>query len=480
MAKISSTLASNFIVAGAGRLIGGVFAFGATALIARALGPHGFGEYATVTAFLYIFNAIADFGLYSFLVREISKNETEEKELINQVLSLRMSILVLLLVAGVIVGNMLPYSDIVKKGFLIASFSYFFLSSAQVLMGIFQKRLVLWQATFSEIAARAVQFSAVLYLFFLNTQNILIFLGILAAASFVNFILVLFFASRYVKIRPAFSVSKWTNIIKQSLPIALSLIFTLIYFRLDTVLLSLFKSQNDVGIYNLAYKLLENIIFYPAMLVGLLMPILSKTAFVDEEKFKKVFENGAKILIIAALPMFIGGVLLAQEIIYFLGGSAFKDAAEPFKILLGATFFIFFGTIFGATVIALNKQKEAIAIYFIAMFFNVATNIIFIPSYGYMATATTTLITEIIVTAGLGMLIFRKIAWPSSKFIMKVSLCSAIMATPIIVWNESLYRTTGLYALFFWLILSPIVYGLSLFLTKSITKQDLKFFFEKP
>ncbi|OHA51629.1 MAG: hypothetical protein A3A97_04420 [Candidatus Terrybacteria bacterium RIFCSPLOWO2_01_FULL_40_23] len=308
----------------------------------------------------------------------------------------------------------------------------------------------------------------------------MIFLGILAAASFVNFILVLFFASRYVKIRPAFSVSKWTNIIKQSLPIALSLIFTLIYFRLDTVLLSLFKSQNDVGIYNLAYKLLENIIFYPAMLVGLLMPILSKTAFVDEEKFKKVFENGAKILIIAALPMFIGGVLLAQEIIYFLGGSAFKDAAEPFKILLGATFFIFFGTIFGATVIALNKQKEAIAIYFIAMFFNVATNIIFIPSYGYMATATTTLITEIIVTAGLGMLIFRKIAWPSSKFIIKVSLCSAIMAIPIIIWNESLYRTTGLYALFFWLILSPIVYGLSLFLTKSITKQDLKFFFEKP
>src|SRR3990167_11480780 len=119
MAKISSTLASNFIVAGAGRLIGGVFAFGATALMARVLGPNGFGEYATVTAFLYIFNAIADFGLYSFLVREISKNDAQEEGLINQVLSLRMFILVVLLGLGVGAGMILPYSDIVKKGLIV-------------------------------------------------------------------------------------------------------------------------------------------------------------------------------------------------------------------------------------------------------------------------------------------------------------------------------------------------------------------------
>ncbi len=480
MLKISSTLASNFAVAGAGRLIGGVFAFGATALMARTLGPHNFGEYSIVMAFLYIFNAIADFGLYSFLVREISKSDAQEKELINQVLSLRMVILVVLLGLGVGAGMLLPYSDIVKKGLIVGAVSYFFLSSAQVLMGIFQKKLVLWQATLSEVIARAIQFTAVMSLFFYNINNVLYFLIVLAGASCINFILVFVFASRHTQIRPAFSIPKWINILKQSFPIALSLIFTLIYFRLDTVLLSLFKTQQDVGIYNIAYKLLENIIFYPSMLVGLLMPILSKTAIVDEEKFKSVFNSGIKIITISAIPMLFGGILLAHQIIYFLGGEAFQDAASPFRILIGATFFIFFGTILGSATIALNKQREAIFIYFIAMLFNVVANIIFIPAYGYMATAITTLITEIIVTVGLGMLIFKKITWPSGKFIIKASLCSAVMAIPIIIWNETLHQKTGLYALFFWLILSPIIYGGSLFLTGTITKKDLKLFLEKP
>ena len=62
-------------------------------------------------------------------------------------------------------------------------------------------------------------------------------------------------------------------------------ILVMIYFKLDTVMLSFMKDQIDVGIYGLAYKILENLIFFPAMFVGLIMPLLSKHAFSNRSKF---------------------------------------------------------------------------------------------------------------------------------------------------------------------------------------------------
>ena len=478
MVKIN-TIASNVFVAGGGRVIGGLFAFGSIVLITRVLGPQKFGEYSTVLAFLYIFNALADFGLYAYLIREIARRNDSEKEIIGHVLSLRMAILVLSLAAGIIIGHQIPYDHAIKNGFFVCAISYFFLSSSQVLMGVFQKYLVIWQVACAEITSRFIQLALFVYLFLNKDSSVMLFLYALALASFTNFVLTWWFATRHVKFILSIDIHRWGEIIKESLPIALALIFTLIYFRLDTVLLSLFKPAEDVGIYNIAYKLLENIIFYPSMLVGLIMPILSKEAFVNPERFKTVFQRTVKILFIGALPMLVGGWLLAPEIVGLLGGKLFIDAAAPFKILLAATFFIFFGTLLGAAVIALGKQKEAIPVYFGAMLFNVTANLLFIPKFSYMATSITTLLTEFFVVAGLVFLVRKTVVWPQKLFVIKVFVAAVIMGGLIFVLRDATKSTPSIYTLAIFIPLSFLIYGLSLLVLRALNREEIKFFFGK-
>ena len=474
---MSATIASNAFIASAGRIVGGVFALFTTIFTTRALGTTGFGEYSTAVAFLYIFNAVADFGLYSYLVREISRTKSDERSIVGHVITLRMAFLVVLLVAGIFIGQMLPYPEVVKRGMVFAALSYFFLSSSQVLMGLFQRYLFIWKAAVAEVVSRSIQVAFVCFLFFSGETKIEAFLGILALASFVNFLAVIFFARQHTTFTFGVSWSAWKTIAKESFPIALSLIFTLIYFRLDTVLLSLFKSAHEVGIYNISYKLLENIIFYPAMFVGLLMPALSREAEKQSERFAELLQKGSKTLFAVAVPMVFGGAILARPIIEIVGGTAFHEAQQPFVVLLVATAFIFFGTIAGAAVIALNKQKQALPIYFCAMVFNVLVNLVFIPQYGYMATALTTLATEIIVTVGLcGVVGVRKIL-PHPTFAIKVFLAGAIMATPLLLLFNSLYGSIGLVFLVPAMVGGPIVFFTALVALGGFSREDFDFLF---
>ncbi len=474
---MSATIASNAFIASAGRIVGGVFALFTTIFITRSLGTSGFGEYSTAVAFLYIFNAIADFGLYSYLVREISRTKNDERSIVGHTITLRMAFLVVLLSAGILIGQVLPYPEAVKRGMVFAAVSYFFLSSSQVLMGLFQRYLVIWKAAAAEVISRGVQLAFVCFLFLSDEIKIEAFLGVLAVASFVNFCVVIFFARQHTTFTFGVSWSAWKAIAKESFPIALSLIFTLIYFRLDTVLLSLFKSAHEVGIYNISYKLLENIIFYPAMFVGLLMPALSREAENHSEKFAELLQKGSKTLFAVAVPMVFGGVILTRPIIEMVGGTAFREAQQPFVVLLLATACIFFGTIAGAAVIALNKQKQAIPIYFCAMVFNVLVNLVFIPQYGYMATAITTLITEVIVTAGLcGIVGARKIL-PNPAFAAKVFLAGGVMVTPLFLFFNSFYDSIGLVSLIPAIVGGPIVFFAALVAVGGFSREDFNFLF---
>src|SRR4030042_6501356 len=134
-------IAYNTIFAAGARIIAVALSLLNVGLIIRYLGKEGFGNYSLILAFLYVFNILADLGLYSLMTREISRPEADEKKIISNIFTLRIvALLVFLGIAAAIIW-FFPYSHQVKIGTIIASVSFFFLSAGQVLMGIFQKYL---------------------------------------------------------------------------------------------------------------------------------------------------------------------------------------------------------------------------------------------------------------------------------------------------------------------------------------------------
>jgi O-antigen/teichoic acid export membrane protein len=474
---IVGKIAYNTVFSTGARIFGIALSLISLGFITRYLGKEGFGAYSLIFAFLFLVDNLADFGLYTLMTREISRPDADEKRIVSNIFTLRIAILILFLGVACILIWFFPYPPQVKIGILIAALATFFLSLGQVLMGVFQKYLRIDKASVADILGRTIQLILVILFIKLNFGLYGIIFALIAGAL-TNFLLLIIFAQQHVRFSLAINWQYWKQTIKTAFPIAVSIVLTLIYFKIDSIFLSLpiinshsLSPISDVGIYNIAYKILEGLIFFPAMLVGLIMPLLSNTAFSDLEKFKKIFQKTFDVLMILITPLIIGLLFLAKPIVVLIGGREFVASAPALQILSFAIGIIFLGNLFGSSIIALNKQKIGAWIYFGGMIFNIVANLIFIPKYRYLGAAATTVATELLVTTLMLILIYKTIDYLPRFYAWKSILAGIIMIVFLLVcknWN------------FFALITSStIIYFAILYLIKGITKNEIMLLIKK-
>ena len=203
-------IAYNTIVSTGARVIAVALSLIGLGLITRYLGKEGFGNYSLVLAFLYIFNILADLGLYSLMTREISRPEVDEKKVASNIFTIRIVALLIFLGLAIICIWFLPYAPQVKLGVIIGSFSYFFLSASQVLMGIFQKYLKISKAGLADIIGRLIQLGLVIVFIHLNLGFFAILWALVVSCAG-NFIINWFFARKYVSLVLAFDWVLWKN-----------------------------------------------------------------------------------------------------------------------------------------------------------------------------------------------------------------------------------------------------------------------------
>ena len=81
----------------------------------------------------------------------------------------------------------------------------------------------------------------------------------------------------------------------------------------------------------------------------------------------------------------------------FVAGPDFALSGGPLRILIVATALIYFGALFGYTVVAAGLQKKMIGFYLFDAVFSLTAYLVFIPLYSYWAGATLTVLTEAII-----------------------------------------------------------------------------------
>lgn len=463
---LKQKIAQNFLISIIGRVTASALGLVSFAFITRGLGLEGFGDYSIIFAFLYIFSVFADFGLYNISTREISKPDANEKSIIANAFIARIILLMLFLGTSLLIVFFTPYSFQVKIGVLAAVPGIALLSLSQVLMGIFQKHLKTLIPALADISARVIQLALVFYLYKTHAGlQSFIFAFVLGSAF--NFVIIYYFARKYTEFRFHLArLSKIKTILKESWPLAVSSILVLIYFKGDTIILSLLKPSEDVGIYNVAYRILENILFFPAMFVGLVMPLLSNYFVLDINKFKSVFQKTFDFLVVVGIPLAVGGIYLAPHIMSIISGSGFEQSSEPFQVLMFAMIFIFFGSLFGNAIIAIHKQKEVMYVYGAAAVFNILGNLYFIRKFSYLGSAWMTAATEIFVSLLMFWIIYKTINYlPDLKVLGKAILGSLCMYFVLLVFPLQVF-----------MVLFPLgiaVYFIFMYLVKGITKEDM-------
>ncbi len=379
-----------------GKVIGMAAGLITIALLTRYLGKNGFGEYSTIVAWLQFFGIFVDWGLYLITLSELGKasSRSEEEKIIGNILTLRIvsALIVLLSSAGLV--WLTPYSLTVKLGVIILMWSTYAVLINQLLTAIFQAKMAMHIGSWVEVIGKIV--GLVLIVIIIKHQlSLLSVVAAMSLANLVNLSIMFWLANKYIKIKLHFDSAYIKKIIKLSAPLAVISIFNILYFKTDTLILSWFRSADEVGIYTAPYRILEVLVSLPPVVLGLILPSLSSQWKNNNLKsFQQELKRSFAIFHILIIPLVVGGIVIARPLLVFLAGPEFIESTIVLQILLVATAFIFYSQLLNYTLVAMHKQKKIIK-YIIAISISaLILYLIFIPRFSYLAAALITAIAE--------------------------------------------------------------------------------------
>src|SRR3989344_2859885 len=421
-------IAQNTVWQIIGKIIGTALGVITIGLLTRYLGQENYGLYTTAVAFMQFFGVLVDMGLYLICLKEISAKPGQESFIVSNIFTLRIISAVIFIGCGVLLIFAFPYPLVVKLSAAIVSISFFFMSLVQTLTSVFQKYLKRGQVALAEVIGR-IGFLAVIVLFVFYKGNLPALMWGNVANTLIYFLILWFLVKKYVKVKWNFDFNYWKDIFRKAWPIALGVGFNLVYFPADTIILSLYHPAADVGIYGAPYKILEIMATFPHMFMGLIMPFLT-AAWVANNlvDFKKIAQKTFDFFIIILVPMILGTLPLAGQIMELIAGKDFAVSGPILSILMLATGIIFLGVFFTYTIVILEKQKTMLKYFLTAAILSLIGYFMFIPRYSYFGAAWVTVAVEsfIVLTS---LLIFRKYTKVglSLKILVKSLMAGVIM-----------------------------------------------------
>lgn len=407
--SLTRKIAFNTIVQVVGKVITTLISLVLVTALTRYLGVSGYGQYTTVFAYIAFFGVIADFGFFWILVREIANPKNNFDQAVNNILTLRTVLGVLVYGAAFLIGLLIPQYQDFQWGIGITALASLFLALNSTYVGVFQNKLRMDKATLTDVVGRAVILAITLYLINQN-YGLNAILWAYALGNIVNFFLSAWLGRIYIRFRFAFDFVYWKKVFFQALPMGIVLMLNLVYFKVDTLMLSMMKSSTDVGIYGPPYKILEILLLFPAIFMGNVFPAMTRYIYERSEKIHNAIQKSFDFLLMAGLPLVIGVIFTAPKIIAAVAGQEFVTAqtipstwvvsatsAGALQILAVAVGISFISHLFGYLVIALGKQTQLIAPNVILVFINVGLNFLLIPKISYIGAALTTVLTEALV-----------------------------------------------------------------------------------
>ncbi len=392
--SLTRKVAFNTLVQVVGRLAGTALSLVAISVLTRYLGPGQYGDYSIAVLYAAIATTLADFGIIAIAVREMAARPDKAYDIGGLALSLKTYIQTALFVVFVPLVAFLPYANDVKAAIVLTLIGGLFATYISSLNLYFQYNLKLYLSTIVEVAIKIV--STLLILWFVS-QNAS-FLQIVAINPIG--ILVGLGVGIMLLLRQGYPL-KWTHnkalaiqLLKDSWPLGVVTIVGYLHFKIDSVLLSFLTSSHDVGIYSVAYRVIEIIIVLPAFYTGTVFPILSQYHGLKDPRLKDALQRSFDFLCLLGIPAALGVIAIAPQVVNLIAGSEFLGAIVPLQILMFAVFFSFLNNLFSSLAVIFNLQKRIIWITTTVLILNIVLNLIFIQWLGYTGAAITTLITE--------------------------------------------------------------------------------------
>lgn len=157
----------------------------------------------------------------------------------------------------------------------------------------------------------------------------------------------------------------------------------------DRVMIGKFCSSEDVGLYSVAYTCAMFANILRNSMVSAWNPWMFDR--LNKDKLEEI-KRGSYYLLTIFFMLCIGLMMLAPEILYVIGGDAYASAKYVVPPVISGYMFSMIYSLYSGVENYYKKQKAFAIFAVICALLNIALNYLFIPAYGYIAAAYTTMV----------------------------------------------------------------------------------------
>jgi len=447
---VARRVARNSLVQFAGRGVTMVVSLGTLTLLSRYLGPHEFGQYQLVIAFLLLLN-LSDLGISTIAARHLSTGERDPDEVMGNVLVIRAALALISTALVLTAALAFNYSSREKAAIAVASLSFPFMLFSSSYASIFAARLRMEYAVLGNVA-QSLTSLALMSTVALSGGGLIKLLAAYDAGFLVNSAVTLYFARKFVRPSFRFDPALIRTILRDAAPLGLAVIVIAVYSRIDIVLLKAFTDGDSVGYYSFAYRAVDLAAPLSLMFIGSVFPVLSNHHAAGERAaFKRVYQRSQDVLTIMGISLLTLMILFARPMVHVVGGDKFAPSVTSLRILSMAFGLIWLSNLVDHSLIAAGKQRVLFWTACLGLGVNIAANIVLIPVYGSEGAAAATVLTEAAVLVPALVMLSRYVGqvpsfWVAWRLLPVAFLAGAVVYFLKLPWYQEAAITSVLLA----------------------------------
>lgn len=386
------------ILANAGWLIAGrgvqwIAVFFVGIVVARYLGPHDLGVYKWCVALILLFGSLLQLGLTSTVAREIVAAPERTGEIMGTAFLLRVGAWlagfpVVLAVADLLQGSSEPiilFAAILGVGNLFTAcrvVDYWFEAHTESKHVVKARSIAFFLIGGSRLVLVWQDAPLIAFVMTAAAEWVLIGIGSLIA-----------YALRGQNLTQwRFRCATAKSLLRRSWPLTIATFTSLVYLKIDQVMLGQMVSPEAVGIYAVAASLSETWFVIPTALAASVFPNLIRSRETSTADYDRRLQHVYDVLALGALAFASLIAIFATPVITLIYGEAFRAAGPILSIHIWQLVFMSMQPLTYRWLIIEDLQVFSLLTQGVGAALNVALNLILIPQYGGIGAAVATVV----------------------------------------------------------------------------------------
>lgn len=261
---------------------------------------------------------------------------------------------------------------------------------------------------------------------------------------------------------------------------AYSIAFVIISYT-DTIMISLFRTVEEVGLYQVAIPTARMILYFAMALSTILLPVFSEMwAKGEKRKASELLFHILKISLVLALPFSLIFIMFPSIVINLFFGSKYIGATTSLRILSVGYLFYILSTIHFNLMNGIGKPILTMKIVYTSAGLNVLLNLLLIPSLGIEGAAIASMLSLIFSFILSEIVLHREferiripLKFPINSFFK--TLACGMLSVVVIYTLKGVISINPILELLVVSLISFAVYFVAIFRFKVLTLEDLIF-----